>query len=186
MSPATLTARMIQGWPIPSSLCLLGLCLFSKASAQDPKLDFFESKIRPVLVERCYECHSGQTKPGELGGKLRLDSAPAAARGGTLGPALLAGKPAESLLIKAIEYSDTSFQMPPDGKLSDQQIADFKQWIADGAIDPRQDDSPAGSEPVISIAQKAASHWAYQPLQAPAEVPPVGDLGTDSDSIDRS
>ncbi|MFN7795423.1 MAG: PSD1 and planctomycete cytochrome C domain-containing protein, partial [Planctomycetota bacterium] len=165
---------------------LLANCLIPWAIAQDPKLDFFESKIRPVLVERCYECHSAQTKPGELGGKLRLDSAPSIARGGSLGPALLAGKPSESLLIKAIEYTDSGFQMPPDGKLTDQQIADFKEWIADGAIDPRKEDTPATQEPVVSIAQKAASHWAYQPIQAPAELPPMGDLGNESDIIDRS
>ena len=154
--------------------------------AQDPKLDFFESKIRPVLVERCYECHSAQTKPGELGGKLRLDSAPATARGGTLGPAVLAGKPSESLLIKAIEYNDSSFQMPPDGKLSDQQIADFKQWIADGAVDPRSTDTPGPNDPAADIAKKTASHWAYQPLAQPTSTPPIADLGPDSDSIDRS
>lgn len=58
---------------------------------------------------------------------------------------LLEGKPAESLLVKAIEYTDSAFQMPPDGKLSELQIADLKQWIADGAIDPRQEDSEHGS-----------------------------------------
>ncbi|MFM7931315.1 MAG: DUF1549 domain-containing protein, partial [Pirellula sp.] len=169
-----------------SAFMLLATGLCPWVIAQDPNLDFFESKIRPVLVERCYECHSSQTKPGELGGKLRLDSAPSIARGGTLGPALLAGKPTESLLIKAIEYNDSGFQMPPDGKLTDQQIADFKQWIAEGAIDPRKEDVPSTNEPTMSIAQKSASHWAYQPLDTPAPVPPVGDLGEDSDSIDRS
>ena len=168
------------------SLILLANCLSQWAIAQDPKLDFFESKIRPVLVERCYECHSSQTKPNELGGKLRLDSAPSIARGGSLGPALLAGNPNESLLIKAIEYNDSGFQMPPDSKLTNEQIADFKQWIAEGATDPRKEEMPTNNEPTMSIAQKAALHWAYHRLEAPAQVPPVGDLGIDSDSIDRS
>jgi cytochrome c553 len=172
--------------PYLGLFCLLAIFLDTQILAQDPKLDFFESKIRPVLVERCYECHSSQTKAGELGGKLRLDSSPAIARGGSLGPAILAGKPAESLLLKAIEYNDSGFQMPPDGKLSDQQIADFRQWIADGAIDPRKEDTPAPTDPGTDIAKKSASHWAYQPLQVPPDVPSIGDLGPNSDSIDRS
>ncbi len=178
MSLATSTARALR--------CMICCCLASPVLAQDPKLDFFESKIRPILVEHCYECHSGTTKPGELGGRLRLDSSAAIRRGGTLGPALLEGKPAESLLVKAIEYTDSAFQMPPDGKLSELQIADLKQWIADGAIDPRQEDPSMVPEPTLDKAQQAASHWAYQPLVAPADIPVVGDLGPTSDPIDRS
>lgn len=194
MSLTSLTSQAIYRWPQIGLMFLLGFCLNGFAFGQDPKMDFFESKIRPVLVQRCYECHSSETKPGELGGNLRLDSGPAMIRGGSLGPTVAAGKPTESILIKAIEYNDSALQMPPDGKLTEEQIADFKQWIIDGAMDPRKEDTPSNTDPAVSIAQKSATHWAYQPLQAPVSSPSdpkvdaaiIAELGPDHDPIDRA
>ena len=97
--------------------------------------EFFESKIRPVLAAKCYACHNSKMK--EPKGYLTLDSREGVMKGGTLGPALVPGKPADSKLIHAMKYADPHLQMPPSGKLADEVIADFEAWIAGGAPDPR-------------------------------------------------
>ncbi len=94
---------------------------------------FFEQKIRPVLVEFCYECHATDSR--ELGGKLLLDSREGMRRGGESGPALVAGKPADSLIIKALR-SD-GLEMPPDNPLPQAVVNDFEHWVERGAPDPR-------------------------------------------------
>jgi hypothetical protein len=152
--------------------------------AQDPKVDFFESKIRPVLVEKCYECHSGAAS--DLGGNLRLDAPGLMKKGGTLGPSIQAGAADQSLILKAIAYTDAGLQMPPDGKLPDDQIANFKQWIIDGAVDPRPEieaGPPKASQ--VDRERQVAEHWAYQklgPIPPPAS---IGELDASSDPIDR-
>ncbi|MEQ1850069.1 MAG: c-type cytochrome domain-containing protein, partial [Chthoniobacteraceae bacterium] len=82
-------------------------------------VDFFEKRIRPVLVERCYECHSAEAK--QKGG-LVLDTKAGVLKGGDTGPALVAGEPAKSLLIKAVKWTDKDLQMPPKKRLSEEQI----------------------------------------------------------------
>jgi hypothetical protein len=119
-------------------------------------IEFFETKIRPVLVERCYECHSGKAKV--LQGGLRLDSAEALRKGGDSGPAIVPYKPDESLLISALRYE--SFEMPPSGKLPDNVTADFIKWISLGAPDPRTD--AAVGKAGAGEARDPYSHWAYQ------------------------
>lgn len=89
---------------------------------------FFEEKIRPVLVENCYGCHAD----ARMGG-LRLDSAAALRKGGHSGPAIVPGKPEESLLLGALRYTDSKRKMPPAGKLDDGKIEAFARWIAAGA-----------------------------------------------------
>ena len=101
----------------------------------DEATAFFESRIRPVLVEHCYKCHSGRTKSPK--GGLRLDSREALLRGGGNGPAIVPGKPDDSLLIKAFSHEGEVAEMPPDEKLPDRVLADFRRWIASGAPDPR-------------------------------------------------
>lgn len=96
-------------------------------------MQFFETKIRPVLVEHCYECHSQASD--ELGGGLLLDARDASREGGESGSAVVPGDVSKSLLISAIEYRD--FEMPPDSKLPDDVIRDFKRWINAGTVDPR-------------------------------------------------
>ncbi len=88
-----------------------------------------------MLVERCYECHASNSTQVE--GDLLLDSMAAMRRGGSNGPALVPGDPQASLLMSAISYRNANLQMPPDSRLSDQQIKDFEEWIARGAADPR-------------------------------------------------
>src|SRR5579871_2791541 len=96
---------------------------------------FFETNIRPLLLTHCYSCHSANTQP--LQPNLRLDDPNAWRQGGNHGPALIPGKPEESLLIHAVRYTDPHLQMPPAGKLSPQQIHLLETWIAQGAPGPR-------------------------------------------------
>src|SRR3954449_1771415 len=89
----------------------------------DEGSDFFEKKIRPVMVERCYECHSATAK--KVKGKFKLDTREDFEKGGDTGPAVVPGDPEKSLLIKAIRYKDEDLAMPPKMKLPDEQIHDF-------------------------------------------------------------
>jgi hypothetical protein len=105
------------------SLCML---LPVWANPRD-ETEFFEKKIRPVLAEKCFLCHSSQAK-SPLGG-LRLDSLQNILKGGDSGPAIVPGNPEQSLLVKAILYTDLKLKMPPSGKLTDEEIADFVSWV---------------------------------------------------------
>src|SRR5438874_4213941 len=106
-----------------SRIGLLVLLLVGRAAAAEPQaLEFFEKKIRPVLVEHCYSCHSADAK--KLRGGLLLDSKDAVLKGGDTGPALVPHKPKDSLIIKALRYDDPELRMPPKGKLSAAVIAD--------------------------------------------------------------
>ena len=125
---------------------------------------FFESRIRPVLIEQCYKCHSAEAKAnGKLKAELYLDSREATLKGGENGPALVPGKPAESLLIKAIRYGDEDLQMPPKNRLSPAVVADFEHWIAMGAPDPRTGGAAVKKGIDIAAGRK---FWSFQPLQA--------------------
>jgi hypothetical protein len=163
------------------TLFLVGSGLF----AQTPDAAFFESKIRPVLVGKCYGCHSSKLK-APMGG-LVLDSKAALLAGGSSGPALIAGKPDESRLIKALSYADPELQMPPSGKLPDAVLTDFRQWIAAGAPDPRTassaSDAPANA-PLKGMSQEdGRKWWAFQPIhEVPA--PKVADANWPRTKID--
>ena len=140
-------------------------------------IEFFESKIRPVLVEHCDQCHSSESK--NIKGGLRLDSRDAAQRGGDSGPAVVPGNLDESLLVSALEYDD--FEMPPKGKLPDSVIKDFKSWIAMGAPDPRDDDW--APESAIDF-DEAERFWSFQPVVRP-RLPAVIDGEWPIGEIDR-
>ena len=92
---------------------------------------FFETSIRPLLVERCYSCHSAGAK--KLKADLYLDSRPGLLKGGESGPALVPGHPEQSRLIEAVRYANPDLQMPPKAKLSEQQVADLDEWVKRGA-----------------------------------------------------
>ncbi|MCX7420030.1 MAG: hypothetical protein NT013_10905 [Planctomycetia bacterium] len=94
---------------------------------------FFEKQIQPILERRCYECHSHRAK--ELQGGLTLDSRNGWVKGGETGPAIVPGKPDESLLIKAARRSNKDLAMPPDEKLPDAEIALLVDWVRRGAVD---------------------------------------------------
>jgi len=118
-------------------IATISLSLTTLAQAADEEaVQFFEQKIRPVLVQHCYSCHSVEAQSAKkLQGGLYLDSAAGATTGGDTGPALVPGKSGESLLLKALKYDGV--EMPPAGKLPDEVIADFAKWIDLGAPDPR-------------------------------------------------
>jgi len=124
-------------------------------------LEFFEKKIRPLLVKNCYTCHG----PEKQKGGLRLDSRAGWIYGGDSGPAIVPGKPEESLLIEAVHYA--GFEMPPTGKLPAEQIAAFEQWVKLGAPDPRLDHS-ADVAQTLTDPNWGRQHWAYQPPSKPA------------------
>ena len=128
------------------------------------QLEFFDKKVKPILVDKCYKCHSAEA--GKSKGGLLLDTREASAKGGDGGPAVVPGDPKKSLLITAISYKDADLQMPPKGeKLSDQQIADLTEWVKMGAPDPRE--LPKGAK-LSGLTDKARHHWAYQPVTKPA------------------
>lgn len=144
-------------------------------------LELFESKIRPVLVERCYQCHGGD--PKEIRGGLILLNAEGVRAGGDSGPVIVPGAPDESLLIEAIRYEGLT-QMPPDGKLAASVIADFETWVARGAPDPRTGDALASPIATAAIDEydytEGRRHWAYQAMghpQPPAVSDPTWALG---------
>ncbi len=142
---------------------LFGL-LVSDLSAAETKLDqqsldFFEKKIRPVLIEHCYECHSAETK--NLKGSLLLDTKHGLLEGGDSGTSLVPGKPEESLLLETLRYGEESYQMPPKGKLSDEIIANFEKWIAMGAPDPRNSKQKKTVKTEIDF-EKAREFWSFQ------------------------
>lgn len=138
-------------------------------------LEFFESKIRPLLIEHCYECHSGS----ELNGGLSLDSREGLLRGGDTGPAIALGANAsESLLLKAIEYKSEHLQMPPSGRLTDQQIGLVREWIVRGAPDPRvaPEEGGARAKPVTGLSlEEGKQFWSFKPLGNPT-LPQVNDI----------
>lgn len=138
--------------------------------AEETGIDFFESRIRPVLVENCYECHS--VEKGKAKGGLRVDDREALRRGGDSGPAVVEGKPGESLLLSAMRHDDPDLEMPPrKPRLADRISADFETWIAHGAADPREaSPEKRGAMPGSPEAKKA--HWSYLPPVA-APIPAV-------------
>ena len=151
-----------------------------KPAISPADLQFFESKIRPILVDRCYKCHS---KDGEkVKGGLLLDSREATLAGGNTGAAIVPGKPDESLFIQAIRYKDEDLQMPPKGeKLSDAQIADLTEWVRRGAPDPRINVAK-GANPAYAGVGK--NHWAFKPVQKPA-IPAVQNTAWIKNPIDN-
>ncbi len=138
----------------------------SAQGAEDPKgIEFFENKVRPLLVDRCFECHSSTKK---IKGGLSLDSKEAILKGGDTGTSLVPGNPDASLLIKAVRYHDENLQMPPKKKLEDAQIKDLEAWVKMGAPDPRT--ASAGPlNPFDAIMAEGRKHWAFQPVKKPAQ-----------------
>ena len=159
----------IDSWLFRVAL-VVGCVLPASAAAPDG-VAFFESRIRPLLAEHCYECHSASAK--KLKGGLRLDTRDGWAKGGDSGPALIAGKPDDSLLIKGIRHWDKDFKMPPDQRLKPSEIADLIEWVKLGAPDPRTNAAPvsiAGGTPAakplygVSLAE-GRKHWSFQPVK---------------------
>ncbi|WDI41010.1 PSD1 and planctomycete cytochrome C domain-containing protein [Bremerella sp. P1] len=144
-------------------------------------LQFFEKKIRPVLVQECYSCHSAEAD--EIEGGLVLDTRSGSRRGGDRGPAVVPESLKESLLIEAIRHANDDLQMPPQKKLSPEVIADFEKWITLGAFDPREGESVEVHRYGIDI-EEGRKHWAFQPPQDQA-IPDVNRGDWPKTEIDR-
>lgn len=141
---------------------LLLLALPPTVRAADPPLkpeavEFFEKKIRPVLVTHCYSCHSAEAK--KIKGGLRLDTRDGVRKGGTSGPSVVPGDPAKSPLIQAVRHADADLKMPPEKKLDAQVIADLEAWVKMGAPDPR--DGTLAKKPPTDL-------WSLKPVVRPA------------------
>ncbi len=144
------------------------------------QIDFFEKKIRPVLVEDCYECHAVDAKA--VRGGLLVDSAVAFRTGGDSGPAVVPGKPSDGTLLEALKHE--TFEMPPKQKLPDAVIKNFEDWIAMGAPDPRtQATTPASVGSGIDLAA-GREFWSFQPIREP-EIPTVNNANWAVSDIDR-
>jgi len=123
------------------------------------ELAYFESKVRPLLIERCYECHGEEKQKGGL----RLDSKAGWQRGGDRGPAVVPGDLEASVLIKAVTRKDAELQMPPKTPLDEGEVAVLIEWVNRGAPDPR-----IANESGAAAKSDGREHWAYQPLARPA------------------
>jgi hypothetical protein len=159
-----------------SPLALVLLVPTLPAAAPSPAgMESFE-KVRPILVQHCYRCHSTAAKKQK--GGLLLDSRDGLSKGGDSGPALVPGKPEESLMLKAVRQTGDVAKMPPQGKLPDAAIADLEAWIKSGAPDPRE----------ASVWEKVLAErrrwWSLQPVRRPS-APPVKDTAWPRDPVDH-
>jgi hypothetical protein len=157
------------------------------AQTADPssaEIEFFENRVRPVLVEHCFQCHSSQAK--KLKGGLLLESREGLVNGGDSGPAIVAGKPEASRLIEAIGYQSVELRMPPKGKLSDGAIADLTAWVKMGAPWPREaaPKSRQTEKEGFNLAKRKQEHWAWRPVR-PQDPPAVQNNAWPRDPVDR-
>jgi len=178
-------------WTIPPAFAVVALALAAGAAraADAPAAAavlspadaaFFENRVRPVLVERCYKCHSHDAD--RVKGGLMLDTHEGLMHGGDTGPAIVPGKPQDSLLVEAIHYTNDDLQMPPKGdKLSDQQVADLTEWIRRGAPDPRTGVAKGSS---LAYGGVGRQHWSFLPVTKPA-IPSVSDPAWCRNPIDN-
>ncbi len=189
MKATTTSAHLLTPLLIASA-SFAGAAISPSAPAEKPDaagVEFFEKNIRPVLVKSCYGCHSKES--GKQKGGLSLDTRELTRLGGESGHAVVPGDPDESLLMKAIRYEDKEMEMPPrkeGGKLPDDVIAKFEQWIRMGAPDPRD----GGSLSMKPIAKrewdpvKAKEFWAFQ-LPKASKAPEVKDTAWPRNDVDR-
>jgi hypothetical protein len=178
--PALLTLAVLSG-------ALSGLPAPGRAADTAPPVvsnppdpagvEFFEKRVRPLLVRHCYECHSADAK--KVKGELLLDSRAAVLKGGRSGPALVPGKPDQSLLIKAVRYHDEELRMPPAAPLKAEEIADLEAWVRMGAPDPRTGTTVTKVDPAA-----ARGFWSFRPVQA-LPAPAVKDTSWPLNDIDR-
>jgi hypothetical protein len=144
-------------------------------------VEFFEKRVRPVLVDNCYTCHSANTNSK---GGLRVDDRNGLIQGGVTGSAVVPGEPEKSLLVQAIGYQDEDLKMPPKKRLSAEQVRDLTQWIKDGAAWPEVGVPVATNKNHAKYDRLRKEHWAWQPLKE-TRAPEVRDASWVRDDIDR-
>jgi hypothetical protein len=154
-------------------------CLAAQPPATAKEIEFFESKVRPILVDQCFRCHGGDKQKGGL----KLDSRAALLKGGDLGPVVVLGQPDKSLMVQALAHQG-ELKMPPSKKLTAHQIADLTRWVQMGA--PWPESAPAVTtirRGEFQITDKDRAHWAFQPVTRPA-VPVVHNPAWAANPID--
>jgi hypothetical protein len=158
-----------------ATICLLAVraSVLPQTPTQTPsqpltkeQLDFFESKIRPIFADNCYKCHSPSKGVPKAG--LELDWKGGWQKGGGYGPVIIPGDPDKSELIQAVRYTNNDLQMPPDGKLSADQVNNLVTWVRMGAPDPRTT-RPASDG--VAYGGEGKNHWSFKPVTKP--VPPA-------------
>lgn len=174
--------RCFKTFGFVSGVLYLSAALFPALAQTSSSADFFEAKVRPILATNCYGCHSNSSMGG-----LRLDNAEGVAKGGTRGPAVVAGDPDKSLLIQLIRHSDPKQRMPMGGKLKDTEVAVLAEWVKGGAVWPKAPaasahDSKSGDKYVIHPEQR--NFWSFQPLKNP-QPPAVKNTKWTKTDIDR-
>lgn len=173
---------MANGLPIacfPACLAAFAMVPLAASAVATADTDFFEKRIRPLLAEHCVGCHGSEKQKGNL----RLDSRSGWESGGDSGPAILPHNLDESLVWRAVSYTDRDLKMPPKKKLSAAQIEDLQQWIASGAPDPR--DAPPEEGHKATGRLKADAHfWSFQQPQ-PQRLPEVKATDWPANDIDR-
>ncbi|HEV7401749.1 MAG TPA: PSD1 and planctomycete cytochrome C domain-containing protein [Chthoniobacteraceae bacterium] len=163
--------------PVP-----LFLAAISAAAEPAGSPDFFEKRIRPVLSEQCYKCHSSTAE--KLKGGLRLDSRDAMLKGGDTGPAIAPGDLEKSLLIEAVRWRNQDTQMPPKKALPPEQVADLEAWVKAGAVWPQEAVAKVAAKSVFDLQKRKQEHWCWQPpLDAPP--PAVKETSWPQNAIDR-
>ena len=165
---------------IPAVLVLTLAPLVAGDELRPEAVAFFETRIRPLLVEHCYECHSATSET--VHGGLVLDSRPGIQKGGDSGEVIIPGVPDRSLLVHAVRYDDELLQMPPEGMLSAAQIRDLVSWVAMGAPDPRSVGTLVESH-ALDVAA-ADEHWAFRPPED-VLVPAIHDTTWPQSPIDH-
>jgi mono/diheme cytochrome c family protein len=160
-----------------------GLTRGESPDKPDPaKVEFFEKKIRPMLANHCYHCHSADTKPA---GMLRVDDKNGLLTGGNSGPAVVPGHPEKSTILKRVTDKNEKKRMPTQGEhLTPEQVADLTTWIKDGAAWPALKVPASLGKPKAEIDALKKTHWAWQPLKTPA-APKPQDAAWARDDIDR-
>ncbi len=158
---------------------VLGRAVASAAEFPRESLEFFEKRVRPVLVEHCVKCHGEKQQKGGL----RLDSRAAVLEGGDTGPAVMPRDVKQSVLVEAINYDPDGYKMPPSGKLPDNVIADLTEWVRQGAAWPDEAEKGPGKKNDFNLAERA-QHWSFQPVKVVAP-PEVGDPVWATNPIDR-
>ncbi|MCA9096331.1 MAG: DUF1549 domain-containing protein, partial [Planctomycetaceae bacterium] len=135
------------------AVCLVAVCQVVPAWGDEGE-EFFEKKVRPILAGKCFRCHGDQ----KTGGELRTDTRGALIQGGDSGPAVIPGKPEESLLLEAVRSEEGVSAMPPDQALTPEEIRALEEWIRQGAM-----------WPVVTKPFETSKHWAFEPIK---DVPP--------------
>tara|TARA_Y100000588_G_scaffold56098_1_gene53727 strand:- start:14846 stop:18898 length:4053 start_codon:yes stop_codon:yes gene_type:complete len=166
--------------------CLVGSIVCSTSVHSEEGTEFFEAKIRPVLVEHCYECHNSS---GKAKAKLVLDYKDGLLKGGSEGPAIVPGKPEESLLLQTIRHDFEDLRMPKNGPRLDKKVLDdFAKWISMGAPDPR--DKPPSAEELAettsweAVRERRKKWWSFQPIHK-QQVPEPADQEWSQHPVDK-